>query len=1014
MPIARRRRSAAKSWAAMSARGGRFALMAACLLLPLVDAVEPALAGVAAAGAPVTVTDNGDGTVTMANGIASIVVITKRGRLRSIGYTHEHGGQVTTSETLLGPDNWYYGGFSLGSGVYEYALATDPRGNGGAYADIKLLSVTADAGTMEIYFSMLRGSPGFYSTAMMTHRKQDQAFEYGAWGVVSRVPPIFNWLSADSRRDFFIGVPSSKGVKVPDSPHEITVVLDGTLQGTYADKFIYGQDHCDLHAWGWSSVGPHGLNIGRWFMTTMEFSNGGPLKRDVSVYPYSELNNSILTGELGQGSDGFLDQGEVWTKTCGPWFTYLNHVPASVTDPKEAAHRLFADAQERAAAEAKQWPYAWFTHDAFVPESGRGAVTGRLVIADPGNPGASATNTWVGLQIQPPTHKGFYDFQKWSKTYQFWAQTDEHGAFAIPHVIPGETYDLWAFGPGAAGTFLSHPLEGGQPPYECDVPATPFHVVVKAGATTALGDVTWTPVRVGATVFELGTPNRKADEFRHGDDYWNPGTPPKLGFPTPVWGGQMEFPLDFPQGMTYVVGESQWPTDWNYVLPAMADPTGAYQPCTGTIVFTLAQAPADDARASLYLGLAGNDGKRVLVHLNDVDLGTAPGVTGVPNALSADGFAPAYSDTSSIHFGDHGPFCDERIAFPGKLLRRGRNTLTITMDSRRMTDYLMVDYLRLELAGYVPPAPAEVAAYAGERRVLVTWPATPGATGYDVLRSTAKDSGFATVATGLVGPVCGSGSGRATWTDTTVADGTTYFYAVQALNPGGRSAPSPSSAPAAPSVAHGAAASAAPPAPRDLRVTRSGHHQVALSWTPAPGADLHSVWRATLRSDNLGGEYALPRAILAGTTAGAEFVDTTPTDGRRYRYQVTATSAAGTGEPSEAVTAMPLPAPPATAPQPIVAGWKKFKDGAGITLSWPAVPGAAGYVIYRSTAAGETFAWPGDFHTALVETTWFDKGDTDKNAKVKGLDPTREYRYQVTAVNAGGVSPSATIRVPAR
>ena len=64
----------------------------------------------------------------------------------------------------------------------------------------------------------------------------------------------------------------------------------------------------------------------------MEFSNGGPLKRDVSVYPYSELNNSILTGEVGMGSDGFLDNGEEWSKTCGPWFMYLNHVSASVAN----------------------------------------------------------------------------------------------------------------------------------------------------------------------------------------------------------------------------------------------------------------------------------------------------------------------------------------------------------------------------------------------------------------------------------------------------------------------------------------------------------------------------------------------------------------------------------------------------------------------------------------------------------------------------------------------------------
>ena len=76
--------------------------------------------------------------------------------------------------------------------------------------------------------------------------------------------------------------------------------------------------------------------------------------------------------------------------------------------------------------------------------------------------------------------------------------------------------------------------------------------------------------RVGATVFELGYPNRKADKFRHGEDYWAPGKSPKLGYPTPVWGGQMEFPLDFPDGVNYTVGKSQWATDWNYILPFLA------------------------------------------------------------------------------------------------------------------------------------------------------------------------------------------------------------------------------------------------------------------------------------------------------------------------------------------------------------------------------------------------------------------------------------------------------------
>ena len=70
----------------------------------------------------------------------------------------------------------------LSSGAFEYSLAADPASNGGAYADVKLLSDSEHNGVMEVHFSMLRGSPGFYSTAMMTHRKPIYLLT-GVWGV---------------------------------------------------------------------------------------------------------------------------------------------------------------------------------------------------------------------------------------------------------------------------------------------------------------------------------------------------------------------------------------------------------------------------------------------------------------------------------------------------------------------------------------------------------------------------------------------------------------------------------------------------------------------------------------------------------------------------------------------------------------------------------------------------------------------------------------------------------------
>jgi rhamnogalacturonan endolyase len=978
-------------------------------------------------GPNVTVTEQGDWII-LSNGICTIKITRKGPHLDGLDYTYNNNGAVRTSPTLKGPGQYYYGGFSMGgldiehmnehASHFTYTLAVDPTTNGGNYGDVMMVSDTANLGVIEVHFSMLRGSPGFYSTAIQTHRAQDLPVDLTAWGVVTRVPGNFNWLSADDARNMFIGIPTSKGTGVPNSPHEISVALDGTRAGQLDDKFIYGQDHSDLKAWGWSSVGPGGLNIGRWMMTTMDFSNGGPMKRDVSAYPYSELNNSILTGELGMGGDGSFAQGEIWTKTCGPWFMYLNSVPASITDPAAAAQALYQDALAQAEAEKKAWPYVWFKNPKYPQASGRGTVQGKLSIQDSGNPNATYAGIWVGLEEQPETIHHAYDFQRWFKPYQYWTQTDAEGNFTIANVLPGENYTLWAYGPGAAGTFLSQNQKGENPPMECDVPAQPFAVEVSPGVTKQLGTVTWTPLRVGATVFELGYPNRKADKYRHGDDYPFPDHSPKLGFPTPLWGTQMEFPFDFPNGLTYTLGVNRWSTDWNYILPSLPDTDGDYQPCKAQIVFNLATPPRDGAAASLYIAAAGYDGdqrstaNQISISVNGKDLGTVSGAKGAPAELTPTGYFPAYSDDSSIHFGVHGPFSDERLYFPGNLLQAGQNTITIHVNGRGLSDYLMVDYLRLELSGYIPPAPYRVMAFAGNNTVLVSWPVVPGATGYDILRSTSAQSGYAPVAVGKPGLVCGSDALNMRYADTTATNGTLYYYSVVSHNPAGQSIASPSSAGVMPAAT---LAAGAPLAPAGPQVYSSGHHLVSLSWLASPGASFYRVWRSTLHGNGVGAYYPLRTIMLNDLVVGTSFTDATPTDGTRYRYYVQTASPGGLSGVSSPVDALPLPQAPAMAPGSLEGKWTKTRQGPGITLRWAPVPGATGYVIYRSND-GKMFSWPDNYVTSVVETTWTDANKGKKTGRNEDhhIDVSKDCYYQVTAINAGGVSPSATAHVAAQ
>ena len=118
------------------------------LLLPLPAAVflTPGAAsanlagGTTGSGPDVTAKDYPDGTVTLANGIVAIVIVKDRARLNSVTYTCNNSGTFKTTEMLQSKGQYYYGGFSLGSGVFTYTLATDPAKNGGNYADVMLLS----------------------------------------------------------------------------------------------------------------------------------------------------------------------------------------------------------------------------------------------------------------------------------------------------------------------------------------------------------------------------------------------------------------------------------------------------------------------------------------------------------------------------------------------------------------------------------------------------------------------------------------------------------------------------------------------------------------------------------------------------------------------------------------------------------------------------------------------------------------------------------------------------------
>jgi fibronectin type 3 domain-containing protein len=181
----------------------------------------------------------------------------------------------------------------------------------------------------------------------------------------------------------------------------------------------------------------------------------------------------------------------------------------------------------------------------------------------------------------------------------------------------------------------------------------------------------------------------------------------------------------------------------------------------------------------------------------------------------------------------------------------------------------------------IPAAPTGLTATGGNAQVSLTWTASSGATSYNVYRGTSSGGESATaIATGVA---------TTNLTDTTAANGTTYYYKVAAVNIAGTSAQSNE-------------ASATPTLPPPLAPTgltaAPGNAQVSLSWSASSGAASYKVYRGT----TAGGESAT--AIATGVTS-AFYTDTGLTNGTTYYYKVAAVNSAGTSPQSGEASATP-------------------------------------------------------------------------------------------------------------
>lgn len=596
-------------------------------------------------GANVTYQDLGS-TIVLDNGIVAITINKKDASIRNFTYQgtnlfaggHGGGGNFWS---------WNAPAFSGPSATATTAtLTVDPQSNNGDYAEVKIRSPwsgkTTDAGMdVDIYYSLKRGSQGYYVTAMLDHPASYPRTAVGEWRSNIYINPIFDWLSVDELRQRQMPTVADMAASVPvtGAPVEVTRLTSGIHIGKYECKYSYSADLGELNVWGWSSTSKR---VGIWMtVPSHEYYNGGPMKRELTAHMNPVLLNMLNGTHYSQGTQLIMEAGTQFKKTYGPYFVYANSYQGAESDPtSQVVDALWRDAQAQALAERSAWPYSWFNNPNYVQASGRGEVTGNFQVSDPANPAATAAGVWIGLVPED----GGVDFQLQGRTYQFWVKTDADGHFRIPNVLPG-VYNLTAFGGKNIGTFKQANVE------------------VQAGQARYLGNVQWTPARVANTLWEIGSPTRNSEEFRNGD------------FNYSQWATYAQSLADAPLGQTYTVGQSDWRKDWNYAQFGQAP---------WNVDFSLAYKPAADAVASLYLGFA-SAATTLRVQVNGTQV--------LSNSAQLLDHAP-------IRLGNHGPFAERRVAIPVNLLKQGKNTVTFTqIGGNSPTGTTQYDYLRFEAAG---------------------------------------------------------------------------------------------------------------------------------------------------------------------------------------------------------------------------------------------------------------------------------------------------------------------------
>ena len=339
----------------------------------------------------------------------------------------------------------------------------------------------------------------------------------------------------------------------------------------------------------------------------------------------------------------------------------------------------------------------------------------------------------------------------------------------------------------------------------------------------------------------------------------------------------------------------------------------------GAVNAYLLRAPASGTYSLSLYGYA-QSGAQVQVKVDDAAIGslTLPASLGASSAL-----------TVTLSSGFHTLV----------LLGAGSGSTTLPAETGNIT----VQLVSGGGAGVVPSAPMNLTSTVANDTVNLTWAQQSTASSYKVERSVTSGGPYTAIGT----------NAQITYSDTTVSNGTTYYYVIAAVNSIGTGAFSPQ-IPAMPVPG--------PPAtPAKLTATPAGGDAtpfypggaVILSWSAVPNAVTYSLMNSTTS----GGPYNLVVSQIANT-----YTDRNVTNGTTYYYVVAAVNSSGESTVSGQVTVTPSEVVP-SAPTGLTA-----QVGTAVLLRWTPTPGTVpefetAFNVGRATQSGGPYTTIANLNT---------------------------------------------------